>query len=130
MWMWIFIIALALIAVAAGMIWLRSVQTGQSVGGLLFGPKPDKRLGVLEMTPVDGRRRLVLVRRDDVEHLIMIGGPVDVVIETSIGAPLAVSTARPRGFNSASANGAAPEPAPAFGRQARNLSTPPAGPPE
>jgi formyltetrahydrofolate deformylase len=29
---------------------------------------------------VDGRRRLVLIRRDDVEHLIMTGGPVDVVI--------------------------------------------------
>jgi hypothetical protein len=27
---------------------------------------------------------LVLVRRDNVEHLIMTGGPVDVVIETGI----------------------------------------------
>jgi hypothetical protein len=33
-------------------------------------------------------RRLVLIRRDDVEHLIMTGGPVDVVIETGIAAPL------------------------------------------
>ena len=37
-----------------------------------------------ETANVDGRRRLVLVRRDDVEHLTMTGGPVDVVIETNI----------------------------------------------
>ncbi|MGO7668143.1 flagellar biosynthesis protein FliO, partial [Rhizobium ruizarguesonis] len=33
------------------------------------------RLQVLDAAAVDARRRLVLVRRDDVEHLIMIGGP-------------------------------------------------------
>ena len=37
---------------------------------------------------MDRTRRLVLIRRDDVEHLIMTGGPVDVVIETGIAAPL------------------------------------------
>ena len=50
-----------------------------------FGPRPEKRLAVVDQANVDGRRRLVLVRRDDVEHLIMTGGPVDVVIETGIG---------------------------------------------
>ena len=39
----------------------------------------------MDHASVDGRRRLVLVRRDNVEHLIMIGGPVDVVVETGIG---------------------------------------------
>ena len=29
----------------------------------------------------------MLIRRDDVEHLIMTGGPVDVVIETGIAPP-------------------------------------------
>jgi flagellar protein FliO/FliZ len=38
----------------------------------------------VDQANVDGRRRLVLIRRDDVEHLIMTGGPVDVVIETGI----------------------------------------------
>jgi flagellar protein FliO/FliZ len=33
---------------------------------------------------VDGRRRLVLVRRDNVEHLLMIGGPTDIVVEPNI----------------------------------------------
>ena len=42
------------------------------------------RLAVLDAAAVDTRRRLVLVRRDDVEHLIMIGGPIDVVVESRI----------------------------------------------
>jgi len=50
----------------------------------LFGPKPPRRLDVVEQSNLDGRRRLVLIRRDDVEHLIMTGGPVDMVIETGI----------------------------------------------
>jgi hypothetical protein len=33
---------------------------------------------------VDSHRRLVLVRRDDVEHLLLIGGPTDVVVERDI----------------------------------------------
>jgi hypothetical protein len=53
----------------------------------LFRQKPEARLGVIEQASVDARRKLVLIRRDDVEHLIMTGGPVDVVIETGIQAP-------------------------------------------
>jgi flagellar protein FliO/FliZ len=44
----------------------------------------EKRLGVVESATVDAKRRLVLVRRDDVEHLVIIGGPVDIVVETGI----------------------------------------------
>ena len=44
----------------------------------------EKRLGVVETAQVDANRRLCLVRRDDVEHLLIIGGPVDVVIETGM----------------------------------------------
>lgn len=42
------------------------------------------RLAVTDAAAIDPRRRLVLVRRDDVEHLIMIGGPTDIVIEQDI----------------------------------------------
>jgi hypothetical protein len=42
------------------------------------------RLAVVDAAAVDGRRRLVLVRRDNIEHLIMIGGPTDVVVEPNI----------------------------------------------
>src|ERR1700735_3509618 len=42
------------------------------------------RLAVIDHASVDGRRRLILVRRDNVEHLLMIGGPTDVVVEANI----------------------------------------------
>ena len=43
------------------------------------------RLTVLDAAAIDARRRLVLIKRDNVEHLIMIGGPTDIVIESGIG---------------------------------------------
>lgn len=52
------------------------------------------RLAVLDAAAIDTRRRLVLVRRDDVEHLLMIGGPTDIVIETRI-APTSAESAQP-----------------------------------
>ena len=39
---------------------------------------------MIDAAAVDGRRRLILIRRDNVEHLLMIGGPSDVVIEPNI----------------------------------------------
>ncbi|HEV7247674.1 MAG TPA: hypothetical protein VGN93_11900 [Shinella sp.] len=52
------------------------------------------RLAVLDAAAIDTRRRLVLVRRDDVEHLLMIGGPTDIVVETRI-ATASGETAQP-----------------------------------
>jgi hypothetical protein len=42
------------------------------------------RLAVIDAAAVDGRRRLVLVRRDNIEHLLMFGGPTDIVVEPNI----------------------------------------------
>jgi hypothetical protein len=39
---------------------------------------------VIDTATVDGRRKLLIIRRDNVEHLLMIGGPTDVVVETNI----------------------------------------------
>jgi hypothetical protein len=46
------------------------------------------RLGLIEYCEIDQSRRLVLVRRDDVEHLLMIGGGHDLVVESGIGTGL------------------------------------------
>lgn len=75
-----FVIVLALIG---GVAWL--VRRFSSGGlGSASARGRQARLGVIEATAVDSRRRLVLVRRDNVEHLIMLGGPSDVVVETNI----------------------------------------------
>ena len=74
-------------AVLAGGFMLRAYMSGSSpiqAVSALFQPGPPRRLDVVEHANVDGRRKLILIRRDDVEHLLMTGGPVDVVIETGI----------------------------------------------
>ncbi len=46
----------------------------------LAGPR-SRRLSVIEVAPLDARRRLVLVRRDNVEHLLLLGAAGDLVVE-------------------------------------------------
>jgi flagellar protein FliO/FliZ len=91
---WFFLLLFLAIAVAAGALAVRSFMTGEPIGAYFFAPRAEKRLGVVEQASVDGRRKLLLVRRDDVEHLILTGGPVDVVVETGIGAPAAIAPVR------------------------------------
>lgn len=57
------------------------------VGGIVARPGSRRRLGVVEAVAVDGRRRLVLVRRDGREHLLLVGGATDVVVERDIAPP-------------------------------------------
>ena len=42
------------------------------------------RLGVVDVFGLDGQRQIVIVRRDNIEHLLMIGGPNDLLIESQI----------------------------------------------
>ena len=75
-----FVAVLALIGVAA---WLVRRFAGNRLGANTNrGRMP--RLAVIDAAAVDGRRRLVLVRRDNIEHLLMIGGPTDIVVEPNI----------------------------------------------
>lgn len=86
-WLFFFVFIAALIVVG-GLLLRGYLATGSVTGSItntFFAPKPQKRLEVSDHASVDGRRRLILVRRDNVEHLIMIGGPVDIVVETGIG---------------------------------------------
>jgi flagellar protein FliO/FliZ len=90
-----FLLVLGLIGVGA---WgLRRFTSGRLGGAGTRGRQP--RLGVIDYASVDARRRLILVRRDNVEHLLMIGGPTDVVVEANIvravAAPRDVALARP-----------------------------------
>ena len=75
-----FIAVLALIGVAAWLV--RRFASNRLGANTNRGRMP--RLAVIDAAAVDGRRRLVLVRRDNVEHLLMIGGPSDIVVEPNI----------------------------------------------
>ncbi len=46
-----------------------------------------KRLQVVEILPLDPRRRLILLRRDNREHLVILGTNGETVIESGIESP-------------------------------------------
>ncbi|WP_287214905.1 flagellar biosynthetic protein FliO [Mesorhizobium sp.] len=79
--LWTFV-ALVLVVIVLLIIKLvRNLTFGTFVAG---GRNRKTRLAVMDATAVDSHRRLVLVRRDDIEHLLLIGGPTDVVVERDI----------------------------------------------
>src|ERR1700757_4686683 len=89
-----FILAfVAVLALIGALAWLVRRFAGNRLGANTNrGRMP--RLAVIDAAAVDGRRRLVLVRRDNVEHLIMIGGPTDVVVEPNIVRAIPAAPAR------------------------------------
>jgi hypothetical protein len=74
------------VAIVAGAFIVRKMSHGVGFAAL-FAPNSVKRIDIVEQLAIDAKRKLVLVRRDDVEHLLMTGGPADIVIESGIGAP-------------------------------------------
>lgn len=112
----LFLVFITALLVVGGLLIRGYLSTGSpssafkdALSGNFFGPRPPKRLEVVDQANVDGRRKLLLIRRDGVEHLIMTGGPVDVVIETGI------EPAQARRSEDAGA------PAPVFQRSPRSL---------
>ncbi|CCM75836.1 flagellar biosynthetic protein FliO [Rhizobium mesoamericanum] len=88
------------------------------------GRNRQPRLQVLDAAAVDARRRLVLVRRDDVEHLIMIGGPTDIVIESRIGEAADKLTSLGATHPSTLASAPVPAAVPAIAPQPETAPTP------
>jgi flagellar protein FliO/FliZ len=75
-----FVLVLGLIGITA--LILKRFGGGMPTSG--GGRNRQPRLSVLDSAVVDSKRKLVLVRRDNSEHLLLIGGPTDVVVETNI----------------------------------------------
>lgn len=49
--------------------------------------KGARRLQIVEILPIDSRRRAVLLRRDETEHLVLLGSNGELVIESDIKSP-------------------------------------------
>jgi len=75
------IVILALVAAGVGFYLYQRKGNGDKAR--LFAHRT-RRLAYIERTALEGGRKLLLVRRDDVEHLILIGGPIDLVVESGI----------------------------------------------
>ncbi|WP_158541531.1 flagellar biosynthetic protein FliO [Pelagibacterium lacus] len=74
-------IVLVLIVLA---IWLVKF-VGDATSGV--GRGRNRRLLVIDSIPIDNKRQAVIIRRDETEHLIVIGGPNDLVVESGFEAP-------------------------------------------
>ncbi len=89
-----FLITLVVILLVLGLVyWVVRRFGGVRFNGGARGRLP--RLAVVDAVPVDSRRKLVLVRRDNVEHLLLIGGASDVLVEPGIQR-VPANGARPR----------------------------------
>ena len=79
----IFLVILVLL-IGAVLLFRRLSGRGMSLaaGANARGRQP--RLGIVDIYELDRQRQLILLRRDNVEHLLLVGGPNDVVIERHI----------------------------------------------
>lgn len=85
--------------------------------GGAFRTDSRRRIQVLETTPLGPRHRLVLIRRDQTEHLLLLGPQGDVVVERGIALPsFEDEMARPT-----SSTATSPAPAPSRQAAARGL---------
>lgn len=79
-----FVLSLAVVlGLIAALAWLlRRYGSGRIIPGT-----DRNRLAVIEAAHVDAKRRLVLVRRDETEHLILLGPNSELLIESGIARP-------------------------------------------
>lgn len=74
----------ALIFVLGLMGGLAMLMKRLGLSGAMPSQQGEKRLKIVETLTLDARRRLALIQRDDVQHLIILGNNDETVIETDI----------------------------------------------
>jgi flagellar protein FliO/FliZ len=79
-----FALGFVLILILLG-VWVLKLFTG--AGTRMVARGKNRRLAVIDQVQVDSRRQLIIVRRDNVEHLILTGGPQDLLVESGITPP-------------------------------------------
>lgn len=79
----IFLVILVLFLIAA-LLFMRLSGRGLALSANASQRGRQPRLGIVDIYELDRQRQLILLRRDNVEHLLLVGGPNDVVIERHI----------------------------------------------
>jgi flagellar protein FliO/FliZ len=110
-----FALGIVLVLIVLGL-WLLKVLTR---AGETMGRGREKRLQVVDTATVDGKRKVMIIRRDNVEHVVMTGGPADLVIETGIVVPDA-----PQMRRRSDARQAAPSPTSSKAAEPADIATP------
>lgn len=76
--------AAALLFVVALIVAVAWMMRRIGLGGATTAAARHRRLGVVEILPLDAKRRLVLVRRDNREHLILLSAAGDMLVESGV----------------------------------------------
>ncbi len=76
----------ALLFVLALMGGLALVLKRVGLGKAAFLPVEKRRLKVLEILPLDARRKAMILSRDGIEHLVILGPSGETLVETNIKA--------------------------------------------
>jgi flagellar protein FliO/FliZ len=84
-----FVLALVFVLALIGVLAILARRFGFGYGTpAKGGPRGRRRrLSVSEIVPLDAKRKLVLLRRDSVEHLVILGPTSETVVETAIAVP-------------------------------------------
>jgi flagellar protein FliO/FliZ len=112
----VFIAVFALLVLAYGLV--RQFRAGQH--GSAAPRRGPSRVAIVGSAPIDARRRLIVLRRDNVEHLLLIGGGSDMVIEPNIVRAADAGRVTPP----LQATGGEPRPGPAPREASRRRATP------
>jgi hypothetical protein len=76
-----FVVVLAFLSIIARAIRCFTTLQIEDEESKLHRPR-QPRLAAIDPAPIDEQRCLALIRRDEVEHLLMIGDKNDIVVET------------------------------------------------
>lgn len=82
-----FLVALVFVLGLIGLLAVAAKRAGFSPRATRPSPDGLKRLSIVEVMAIDAKRRLILVRRDDREHLVLLGADRDLLVETDVAAP-------------------------------------------
>ena len=81
-----FVLALVFVLALIGILATLAKRFG--LGYATSATKGRRRLAVSEVIPLDGKRKLVLLRRDSTEHLVILGPSSEILVEGNIAAPV------------------------------------------
>ncbi len=64
-------------------VFLRRIKSAN----LYFSRNNNRRIEIIDNISIDAKRRLILIKRDDIEHLVILGATSDILIEQNIKPP-------------------------------------------
>lgn len=82
-----FIFALIFVLGLIGVLSLVVRRYGLGMATAKIRKGQDRRISLVEILPLDAKRRAVLIRRDTVEHLVILGPDSETVVECGIAPP-------------------------------------------